>query len=178
MHSAKLACRTDPGQGSGAGILKASGGNVDRALQCYNRERLPDIKALLALNQLWAARMGIRAEVGASWHACTRSTCQLDSIEQLTGYAGEAAMRQQLSCRGSCAAACVPGWHMLSHVRPAVHVLEQRCVHEWHMLNHFRPAIQVLEQSLAAAPSIVQRGPMSALSARPAHACWHRHSMI
>ena len=72
MRSAKLGCRCHPEWNTGAGILKASGGNVDHALQRYNRERLPDVKALLSLNQLWAARMGIRAEVGAWRHACTR----------------------------------------------------------------------------------------------------------
>ena len=37
---------------------------MDQALTRYNRERLPDVKALLALNRLWAARWGVRAEVG------------------------------------------------------------------------------------------------------------------
>ena len=46
-----------------AGILEACGGGLDAALQQYNTERLPDVQALLTLNQMWSARLGTNQEV-------------------------------------------------------------------------------------------------------------------
>ena len=48
-----------------AGILEASKGNVDAALKQYNAERLPDVLALVNLNQMWSARIGMRTEVSS-----------------------------------------------------------------------------------------------------------------
>ena len=50
--------------GPGAGTLQACGGDVDAALKRYNAERLPDVQALLNLNQMWIARLGSSQEVG------------------------------------------------------------------------------------------------------------------
>ena len=43
--------------------MQACNGDVDAALRQYNAERLPDVQALLKLNQMWSARMGLRQEV-------------------------------------------------------------------------------------------------------------------
>ena len=48
-----------------AGILEDSMGNVDAALKQYNAERLPDVLALVNLNQMWSARIGMRTEVSS-----------------------------------------------------------------------------------------------------------------
>ena len=36
---------------------------MDAALQQYNRDRLPDVQALLAVNQMWSNKLGMRQEV-------------------------------------------------------------------------------------------------------------------
>ena len=36
---------------------------MDAALRQYNKERLPDVQALLAVNQMWSNKLGMRQEV-------------------------------------------------------------------------------------------------------------------
>ena len=55
-----------------AGILEASMGNVDAALKQYNAERLPDVLALVNLNQMWSARIGMRTEVSSCMSILSR----------------------------------------------------------------------------------------------------------
>ena len=134
MHSVMLACGICTKQACGAGILKASGGDVDRALRRYNRERLPDIKALLALNQLWAARMGIRAEVGAWRPACTCPAYQLGPLDQplavLVSAVGKGSYKPATELLSAPCSICMAGARL-----PAVYVHAQSRLRLLHVIS-------------------------------------------